>query len=67
VGFAENLEQIFDVADHPERPDCTAEFDDFFGRPFDLPRRGRGGAPKLEEDSISFESQAEFFALLDSL
>jgi hypothetical protein len=65
VGFAEDLEQIFVLADHPELPVDGDNFDDIFGSTLDLPRKGC--SLKLEQDSISFESQAEFLAMLNSL
>lgn len=71
VGFAEQLEQIFDLQDLRRPVDCAdlslgkEDFDDLFGAPIDLP--GRGHTKKLEESSISFESQAQFLAMLNSL
>jgi hypothetical protein len=62
------LEQIFDPVDCPCLSPCKAEaedFDDLFGGPIDLP--GRGHTKKLEESSISFESHAQFLAMLNSL
>lgn len=69
VGFAEDLEQIFalpvDCADVSPCKTEAADFDDLFGAPVDLP--GRGRTKRLEESSISFESQAQFLAMVNSL
>jgi hypothetical protein len=65
VGFAEELEQIFIPVDHSDHEsDDAADFDDLFGTPNELP--AKGFPEKLEENSFSFESPAQFFAMLNS-